>query len=205
MVRRIQMRGLLRTPGTGVMLLLAAWPLPIACGGDNKRAESPPPQTTAAAKAVCPVIGARAIRNGRRSKGPEHVVGRDPVLLAGMEVGRATPALLTRTGASVEAKIYFMYRKSGPPTVVLRGWLRGERTTPMLFLNRSRKLVPELRLQRSRFGPERVRRDATAKYIYQLSGLQAPRAGCYVVEARLPDGTVRLATVDLTEKPGAAK
>lgn len=200
------MRGLLRTPGTGALLFLAAWPLPIACGGDNKRAESPPPtQATAVAKPVCPVIGARAIRNGRSAKGPEHVVGRNPVLLAGMEAGRATPALLTRTATSVEAKIYFMYRKSGPPAVVLRGWLRGERSTPMLFQNRSRKLVPELRLRRSRFGPERVRRDTTAKYLYQLSGLQAPRAGCYVVEARLPDGTVRLATVDLTEEPGAAK
>jgi hypothetical protein len=147
------------------------------------------------ARGACGSARPRAIRNGARARRPEWVVGHGPVLLGGFVGPTATPALHGREGQRVVAKFYVLYSKQGPARVTITGWLRSQPDERLLLGDiTTRRSVRSLDVRLGRLGPGKP----FWRYLYQPSGLVAPRPGCYLVRVRWAGGA-RTITVDLTE------
>lgn len=157
---------------------------PDQSGGDACRSQAP-----------------REVRNGERER-PQSAVGIPPILLAGVYGPTATPAIVVRgkNDEPLDSKLYLMYAKNGPPSARLSGWMQGDRRIRVgLSTPAARKPVEELVVRKAAVGPAVLRRDKTARYLYQPVGIRFPRPGCYTLLFEFGDRRRGL-TLDLTDE-----
>lgn len=173
-----------------VSFVLTATPSPIATPVGGASEPSSP--------AACGAAPAREVRNGQITDGPEYVIGRGPLLIAGIRPGTTTPALVNLDGPRLSAKVYFMFAKAARASrVSVRGWRVGDRHARMLIGDDThRRMSTHLVLRRDDFGPRKAWRNRSARWVYKRGSVAAPEPGCYVVQLTSNGGGSR-AVIDL--------